>query len=352
MNAHVRRIKAAAIGLLAGLATACTDPPEPPVVAGDRLDIHGAGATFPAPLYRKWIEVYGAEHAEVGISYDAVGSGEGIKRFIAEAVDFGASDAAMKDSEIAQVARGVRLVPATAGMVVLAYNIWGLDGVLKLKRDVYVDIFLGKIRKWNDPRIATSNPGIALPDMDISTVVRVDSSGTTYAFTSHLSAISDEWRRGPGTGKLIDWPGRASVARGNEGVAGRLKLASGSIGYVEYGFARRLGLAVAILENQAGELVAASPRSGQIALASGSEDPPSDLRIFISDPEGPGAYPIVSYSWLLLYARYAEAAKANALRQLVDWGLHQGQRIAEEMGYIPLPDAITAKASEVVAGIQ
>jgi phosphate transport system substrate-binding protein len=338
---------AAALVLSLGLMS-CADRPEKPKIGSGALSIQGAGATFPAPLYTKWLEVYTAEHPEVSFSYDAVGSGEGIKRFIAGEVDFGASDAAMKDEEMAQVTAGVQLVPATAGMVVLAYNIWGLEGDIKLKRDVYVDIFLGKITKWNDPRIVASNPHITLPDMEITPVVRLDSSGTTFAFTNHLSAVSEEWRNGPGTGKLIDWPGRASVARGNDGVAGRIKLTSGAIGYVEYGFAKRLGLSIAWLENKAGKFVQPSAKSGQLALQDGKQKIPRNLRVFLPDPDGEGSYPIVSYSWLLLYKKYPSDKVANAIKDAVWWGLTRGQPYAEEMGYIPLPQKMVSRASEIV----
>jgi len=345
-----RRAAAIAVTLLiaAGLMISCADPPEESRIGSGALSIHGAGATFPAALYNGWMEMYTAEHPELSFSYDAVGSGEGIKRFIAGEVDFGASDAAMKDDEIARVEAGVKMVPVTAGMVVLAYNIWGLEQEIQLKRDVYVDIFLGKITRWNDPRIVASNPDIRLPDMEITPVVRLDSSGTTYAFTNHLSTVSEAWRDGPGTGKLIDWPGRASAARGNDGVAGRIKLTSGSIGYVEYGFAKRLGLPMARLENKSGRFVQPTAESGQLALQDGSPKIPRNLRVFIPDPDGDGSYPIVSYSWLLLYNKYPNDKVANAIKDFVWWGLSRGQDYAKEIGYIPVPSTMVARASEVV----
>jgi phosphate transport system substrate-binding protein len=334
--------------LLSAILLSCADQPKETKIGTGDLKIHGAGATFPAPLYQRWMEVYAAEHPEFSFTYDLVGSGEGIKRFIAGEVDFGASDAAMKNEEMAQVEAGVKLVPATAGMVVLAYNIWGLEGELKLKRDVYIDIFLGKITQWNDPRIAASNPGINLPDMEITPVVRLDSSGTTFAFTNHLSTISEAWRNGPGTGKLIDWPGRASSARGNDGVAGRIKLTAGAIGYVEYGYARRLGLSMAWLENREGKFISPSAQTGRFALQEGSRVIPKNLRIFIPDPAGAESYPIVSYTWLLLYKQYSNDKLANALKGFVWWGLTKGQQYAEEMGYIPLPQRIVSRATEIV----
>ena len=191
------------------------------------------------------------------ISYEAVGSGEGIKRFMDQEVDFGASDAAMSDEQMTQVARGVKLIPATAGTIALACNLKGLTGPLKLPRDVYVDIFLGTIKDWNDPRLLQANPGLNLPANPIILVTRLESSGTTYALTNHLSAISPAWRdRGPGVGKLIEWPTHPMTARANEGVAGRIKITEGSMGYAEYGYAQRAGLPMAWLESKAGNFIA------------------------------------------------------------------------------------------------
>jgi phosphate transport system substrate-binding protein len=325
----------------------------PAAKAADLAHLQGAGATLPAPLYDKWITMYQHDHPTVRISYDAIGSGEGIKRFIAGVVDFGASDAAMQDSEIAQVQSGVRLVPATAGMVVLAYNLPELKGELKLKREVYLDIFAGKIRDWDDPRIKASNPNLVLPHKTIAVVVRQDSSGTTYAFTNHLSALSAAWRdRGPGVGKVIGWPGVAMVARGNEGVATRIKISDGAIGYLEYGFAKRLGLPMAWLENKAGRFVQPDPESAQQALLNGSAAVPDSLRLFMPDPEGEAAYPIVTYSWLLLYGQYPDAAKLAALKNFVSWALGEGQRYSAELGYIPLPQPVAAQALKLVDSIQ
>ncbi len=256
-----RRLFAGTAALLVatGLVACGTDSPEESATQSAReeagLKLQGAGATFPEPLYQEWITGYETVNPDVAIVYEGVGSGEGIKRFIAEEVDFGASDAAMNDQEIARVARGASLIPATAGMVVLAYNLPGVEGELRLPRDVYVDIFLAKVWRWDDPRIVAANPDLELPSKLIQPVVRRDSSGTTYAFTNHLSAISDAWREeGPGTGKQIDWPGGAMTGSGNEGVAQKVKISHGAIGYMEYGFARRLGLPMATLENRAGEI--------------------------------------------------------------------------------------------------
>jgi phosphate transport system substrate-binding protein len=285
------------------------------------------------------------------LSYDAVGSGEGTKQFMAGTVDFGASDAAMRDGEMAAVTRGVQLVPVVAGSIVLAYNVPGLDGDLKLKRDVYVDIFLNNITRWNDPRIRAANPDLNLPDDDIAIVVRQDSSGTTFAFTNHLSAISDAWRdRGPGVGKVIDWPGNAMVAPGNEGVAGRIKISEGSIGYVEYGMAQRTGLAMAWLENKAGEFIQPHGGSGLATLL--NTDMPDNLRVFFPDPDGEDSYPIVTYSWLLLYKQYNDPQKAAALRRYVKWALTEGQAFNESLGYVRLAPHVVARAVQAVESIQ
>jgi phosphate transport system substrate-binding protein len=304
-----------------------------------KMVVRGAGATLPAPLYERWILVYRERHPEAVITYEAVGSGEGQRRFLANAVDFGASDAALSDEQIARAKSGARLVPVTGGIIVLAYNLPGLSKPLRLSRDVYVDIFNRQIRTWNDPRIRASNPDVDLPHRNITIVARQDSSGTTFAFTNHLAAISEAWRdRGPGVSNLVDWRG-AMLARGNEGVAGRIKVSADSIGYVEYHFAKRLGLPMARLQNKAGRFVDPNDQSGQAALASGKQMP-ENLRLFLPDPDGEASYPIVTYSWLLLHARYADHDKATAIKKFVAWSLTDGQMYSRDLGYITLPPEI------------
>ncbi|EGV16748.1 phosphate ABC transporter substrate-binding protein PstS [Thiocapsa marina] len=337
------------------LLTACGgESSDPTTDSPTGLQITGAGATFPEPLYQEWIRRYNAEQSDARFSYEGVGSGEGVKRFIAEAVDFGASDSAMTDEQIAQVARGAVLIPATAGMVVLAYNLPGVEGELRLPRDVYVDIFLGKIWKWDDPRIVAANPDLELPSKLIQTVVRRDGSGTTFVFTNHLGTISPAWlNEGPGTGTLLDWPGGAMTGTGNEGVAHKIKISHGSIGYIEYFFAKRLGLPIATLQNQAGNFVKPDAESGQRTLeTAAAERMPENLRLFVPDPDAPDAYPIVSLSWLLLYGAYPEPEKAAALKAAVTWALNTGQPIAEDLGYIPLPANIVSAATRALKAIQ
>jgi phosphate transport system substrate-binding protein len=321
-------------------------------VAATGESLSGAGSTFSAPLYKQWIKAYQSERPSVSIAYDAVGSGEGVSRFVAGSVDFGASDVVLSDSEIAKVPRGVVMVPTTAGMVVLAYNVPGIQGALKLPRDVYPEIFSGAIRRWDDPRIQQANPGFVLPHRDIAIVARQDSSGTTYAFTSHLAAVDKEWRaRGLGVGKLIEWPAGAMFATGNEGVASRIKISEGSIGYIEYGFAKRLGLPMATLQNKAAAFVEPSDAAGLLALADASPKTPADLDSSIIDPSAAGAYPIVTFSWLLLHRQYADPKKGAALLDFVSWGLSNGQSFGREFGYIPLPNEVAASGRQALGNI-
>src|SRR5262249_38007722 len=254
---QLTRLVSIAAATVLGLIVTAPTPGGGQARSAGALTLQGAGATFPAPLYHRWISVYTAEHPEAAIDYKDVGSGEGVNRFVGASVDFAASDGAMSDEQMASVNAGVRLVPATAGMVVLAYNLPGLGGELKLSRDVYLDIFDGTIVKWNDPRIRAVNPGLRLPNWSIVIVARQASSGTAFGLTNHRSTIGGPGRNiGPGVGYLVAWSRRATLARGKEGVAARVKISEGSIGYVEYGFARRLGLPMALLQNRIGRYVA------------------------------------------------------------------------------------------------
>ncbi|MCP5197122.1 MAG: phosphate ABC transporter substrate-binding protein PstS [Gammaproteobacteria bacterium] len=344
----------AALGFFSPFSVAFgQNPASADASAQDRVELRGAGATFPAPLYQKWIAVYTQTHPHVAIRYQEVGSGEGSKLFLEQQVDFGASDAALSDEQIARAKAGVTLVPATAGIIVLAYNLPDVQGPpLKLSREVYADMFTGKIRQWNDPRIQALNPELKLPKQTITLVTRQDSSGTTFALTNHLSAISDTWRnQGPGVGKLIDWPGVSMSARGNEGVAARIKRSWGSIGYVEYGFAKRLQLPLVHLQNKAGRFVEPSSQSGQAALAANVSQIPSNLRVFLPDPDGEEAYPIVTFTWLLLQDRYEDGQKGAVLKDFVHWALTDGQSYSDGLGYIPLPTDVVMLARTAVDAI-
>ncbi len=318
--------------------------------------LRGAGATFPSLLYQRWFALYQVSQPKTAIAYDAVGSGEGIRRFAGnnvkpeETVDFGASDAAMSDEQMARVPGGVLLLPVTAGSVVLAYNLPGFDGELRLSRKAYAGIFLGEIKNWNDRLIAAANPKTKLPKLTIATAVRLDGSGTTYAFTKHLDAISETWRSRYGAATLVDWPGNAMRAKGNEGVAGLIEHSNGSIGYVSYEFARKIGLRIATIENKEGNFVRPSAAGATAALASAQL--PDNLRVFVPDPSGRDSYPIVTMTWILLRKDYADPAKAKALRDLFEWCLRDGQKHAPELNYIPLPPDVIAKALPALAAIK
>jgi phosphate transport system substrate-binding protein len=315
--------------------------------AGTQLQ--GAGATFPAPLYQRWIAEYTKSNPNVQINYQAVGSGAGIKQFTQNLVAFGASDAAMKDDEIAAVKQGVVLIPATAGSVVLAYNLPGVTD-LKLSREAYSGIFLGKITKWNDPAIAKTNSGVKLPDTAITVCSRSDGSGTTFVFTKHLSTINPEFKDQVGEGTSVTWP-TGVAGKGNDGVTALVKQSPGAIGYVEYGYAKNNKLTFASLENKAGQFVTATTASGEATLAT-TKFPGDFLRAWPSDPDAKEAYPISTFTWILLYKKYENKEQGEAVKKFVEFGLSDGQKFAEELGYIPLPKEIVAKDLEALKTAQ
>jgi phosphate transport system substrate-binding protein len=315
---------------------------------GQSVSLTGAGASFPAPLYQRWFSEYNKQNPNVQVSYQSVGSGAGVEQFTQGTVDFGASDVAMDDQEIAVVKRGVALLPMTAGSIVLAYNLPDVTGI-KLSRQVYADILLGKIKIWNDPAIAKINPDATLPDTEITVVYRSDGSGTTGVFTKHLSAISPEWSEKVGEGKTVEWP-TGLGAKGNEGVTAQILQTEGSLGYVEYGYAKQQDIATATLENKAGQYVAPSGETAANALSATTL--PENLRAFISDPEGKHSYPIVTYTWLLAYQNYDDPNKLKAFKEVVNWSLTDGQAFAEELGYIPLPAPVVQKVQAKLKTIQ
>jgi phosphate transport system substrate-binding protein len=335
---------AIAFVLLAIFLSSCNSKSAAPA---EGVKLQGAGASFPAPLYNKWFKSYSANHPDVQVDYQSVGSGSGKKSVIDHTVDFGASDAAMTDEEMARVQGGVQLLPMTAGAIVVAYNVEGVTS-LNLSRKAYVGIFLGKIKKWNDPAIASTNAGAKLPDLPINVVVRADSSGTSYVFSKHLSAVSEDFNKAVGVNTMPNWP-VGTKSKGNEGVTASLKTTPGSIGYVEYGYANSQKLTFATLENKAGKYVAASTASGQAALA--SAELPANLIVWASDPVAADAYPIVTYTWLICYRHYPDAKKLAALQDLLKYGLTDGQKDAEALGYIPLPANVSSKALAAVQTI-
>jgi phosphate transport system substrate-binding protein len=317
--------------------------------ASERVKLQGSGASFPAPLYMRWFQDYSKQTPGVTVDYQAKGSGAGIKDLINETVDFAASDAAMTEEEIAQVKRGVVMLPMTAGKIVLAFNLPDGPKELKLSREAYAGIFSGKIAKWDDPVIAKCNEGVKLPSLDITVIVRSDSSGTTYVLSSHLSAISPTWKESFGIEKSINWPSDPRFVKGpkNDGVTALIKQTPGAIGYIEYGFAKQTGLPVASLENQSGKYVAPTAESGLAALASATSMP-ENLVLWLPDPQGDGSYPIVSYTWLLCYKDSADPAKATALKELVRYCMAEGQKSSESLGYIPLPDHVKERVLQAL----
>jgi phosphate transport system substrate-binding protein len=317
--------------------------------ASAATQLQGAGATFPAPIYQRWIAEYTKGNPDMQINYQGVGSGAGIKQFTQSLVSFGASDAAMKDDEIAAVKQGVVLIPATAGSIVLAYNLPGVQN-LKLSREAYAGIFLGKITKWDDPAIAKTNEGTKLPGSAITVCERSDGSGTTFVFTKHLSAISPEFKDQVGEGTSVTWP-TGVAGKGNDGVTALIKQTPGGIGYVEYGYAKNNKLSFAALQNKAGEFVIANTASGTATLAT-TQFPPNLLRAWPSDPDGKDVYPIATFTWLLLYKKYDNTQIGEAVKKFVNFGLTDGQKFAEELGYIPLPKEVVDKNLEALKTVQ
>ena len=330
--------------LMAG--TACNSNGSASGNDANSVKLQGAGASFPAPLYAKWFKSFGGGHKDVLVDYQSVGSGSGVKSVIDKTVDFGASDAAMTNEEISQVPGGVQLIPMTAGSIVIAYNLPDVKD-LKLSRKVYPAIFLGKIKNWNDPEIVKANPGVKLPDQPINVVVRADSSGTSFVFSKHLSAISPDFDKAVGVNKMPNWP-VGTKSKGNEGVTASLMTTPGSIGYIEYGYAKSQNVPFVQLENKAGKYITADTASGQAALASG--ELPANLIVWNSDPDGDSAYPIVTYTWQIFYKKY-DAKKAAAIQDLIKYELNDGQKESEALGYIPLPQNVVAKGLSAASSI-
>lgn len=311
--------------------------------------LNGSGATFPAPLYMRWAYDFQKATPGVTVNYQSVGSGAGVTQFTQGVTDFGASDVAMSDGEIAKAGDNVLMLPATAGTIVLAYNIPGVEGGLKLSRAAYVGILLGTIKNWNDAAIAKENAGVTLPNQPISFVSRSDGSGTTAVFTAHLAAISPEFASKVGSGKSVTWP-VGQAGKGNEGVTAQIKQTPGSIGYVEFGYAVNNKLPMASLQNKAGNFIAPSIESGAATLA--SVNLPANLRAFITDPEGANDYPIATFTWLLVKKQYTSPEKASAVKAFVNYGLTTGQAAAPGLGYITLPSNVLSKVQAALETVK
>jgi phosphate transport system substrate-binding protein len=306
----------------------------------ESISLNGAGATFPYPLYSKWISEYNKLNPNVKINYQSIGSGGGIRQIIAGTVDFGATDAPMKDDE-AKLAPGKLFhIPATIGAVVVAYNLPEVTTLLKLAPEVLVDIYAGKIHSWNDPKIKADNPDAKLPSKDISVVYRTDGSGTTAVFTDYLSKISADWKDRVGAGKSVNWP-LGLGAKGNEGVTGQVKTTPYTIGYIERAYASQNKLPMVELKNKAGKFVA--PTIEAMSAAADSVEMPDELFVSLSNADGDAAYPITSYSYLLLYENAKDPVKGEALAKYVWWGLHDGQQFSKALDYAPIPAKVLGK---------
>jgi len=324
--------------LSAVAAVAAVGTPRP--VIAQAADLTGAGATFPYPIYSKWFADY-ATVAGVKINYQSIGSGGGIRQLTEGTVDFAGSDAPMTDQEMARLKTPVLHVPTVLGAVVITYDLPEVTKPLKLTGEVVAEIFLGTIVKWNAPEIARLNPGLALPSKDILVVHRSDGSGTTYIFSDYLSTVSDSWRSGPGKGKELQWPVGLG-GKGNEGVAGQVKQTPYSIGYVELAYARQNNLPFASIKNAAGTFVTPSIES-VTAAAAGIELPPTtDFRVSIVNAPGKAAYPISSFTYLLVPKSMSSAKKQKALTDFLKWAIHAGEKEAPDLDYAPLPSYVVA----------
>lgn len=316
--------------LFAGLALAA-------VHSTQARTINASGASFPAPLYQRWFVQYHESHPDTQVNFQSIGSGAGVKQFLQGLTDFGASDAAMTDDDMAKVPGGVQLLPMTAGSIVMAYNLPGVGKPIQLPREVYPKIFLGEIKMWNDPLIANSNPGVKLPALPITVAYRADGSGTTFNFTNHLAAVSAQFKKTVGAGTLVQWPIGVG-GKGNQGVAALITQTPGTIGYVEFGYAMVTKLAMIVLQNKDGEYVAPTAESGAATLS--HLELPGNLRAFDFDPAGKDSYPIVTFTWWLCRKQNTNPEIATEIKKVAQWCLDDGQKLSAELGYIPLPSVV------------
>jgi phosphate transport system substrate-binding protein len=341
------------LALLAGCAgdSKTTDTSAASATSSSGVDLNGAGATFPYPLYSKWTADYAAKTG-VKVNYGSIGSGGGIRQISEQTVDFGATDGPMTDEELGKAKGGpIMHFPTVLGADVMIYNVPEITQPLKLTGQAIADIFLGKIKKWNDPRIATLNPGVALPATDILVVHRSDGSGTTYVFTDYLTAVSPEWARVVGKGKEVRWPVGLG-AKGNEGVAGQVKQTPGAIGYAELVYAKQNKLAYAHIRNSAGQFV--EPKIETIVAAADAVQlpPNTDYRVSIVNPAGATAYPISSFTWLLVYRNQADATKGRKLKDFMKWIYTEGEQSASALDYAPLPGGVAQRLIARLDSIQ
>jgi phosphate transport system substrate-binding protein len=316
----------------------------------NEIRLQGAGATFPNPLYQKWLSEYGKLNPNVKIDYQSIGSGGGIKQIQARTVDFGASDSPMKDDDLKAAPGEILHIPTVLGAVVLTYNLSGVTQPLRFTPDVIADIFLGKIKKWSDPRLKTDNAGVTLPDSDITVVHRSDGSGTSAVFTDYLSKVSPEWKEKVGSGTSPNWPVGIG-GKGNEGVTGQVKQTPNTIGYVELAYAGQNKLPVALVKNKSLNFVEPSIDAVTSAAAGSVATTPDDLRVSITDAAGATAYPISSYTYILVYKAQPDQGKGKALIDFLWWGIHDGEKFAKDLQYAPLPDEIIKRAEAKINSI-
>ena len=320
---------------------------------GSNIKLQGAGATFPNPLYQKWVSEYGKLNPNIKIDYQSIGSGGGIKQIQAQTVDFGASDAPMTDDDLKAAPGPIIHIPTVLGAVVLTYNLPVAAKPLRFSPDVIADIFLGKITKWNDARIKADNPDASLAATDIAVVHRAESSGTTFVFTDYLSKVSAEWKSKVGADKQPKWP-VGQGGKGNEGVTGQIKQQPNTIGYVELAYAVQNKLPVALIKNASGNFVEPSIDAVTAAAAASAANTPEDLRVLITNAQGADVYPISSYTYILAYRDQKDAGKGKVFVDFLWWGIHDGEQFARELQYAPLPADIVkraeAKLNSITAG--
>lgn len=321
----------------------------------DTLSINGAGATFPAPIYTKWFDEYHKAHGDLQINYQPVGSGAGIKQVTEGTVDFGASDGPMNDDQLKAYqekhSSGILHFPTVLGAVVPTYNIPGVSAALNFTPEALAGIYLGKVTKWNDPLITGANKGVNLPDTEIVVVHRADDSGTTYCFTDYLSQVSEEWKTKVGKGTSVNWPVGLG-GKGSEGVTGTVKNTPNSVTYVELIYAEANKISYGTVRNAAGTFVKASLASVTAAAAAYAKQMPDDFRVSIVNASGKDAYPISTFTWLLIPEKFSDNAKRDALKGFVSWMLADGQNYAEGLSYARLPKEVVAKEKKALSQIQ
>ncbi len=323
-----------------------------PAVA--QTTLNGAGATFPYPMYSKWFSEYHKLHPDVQVNYQSIGSGGGIRQVTEGTVDFGASDMPMTDGQLAEAQGKVKTkvlnLPSVLGAVVPAYNIPGVSGEVKFTPDSLAGIFLGKITKWNDKAITSANPGVNFPDKDIIVVHRSDGSGTTFIWTDYLSKISGDWKNQVGSGTSVRWP-IGLGGKGNEGVAGSIRQLQGSIGYVELIYAVQNNIPFGSVRNAGGAFLKAS-LEGVTAAAATAPKMPADFRVSITNAPGKDAYPISSFTWLLIPAQSKDAAKGKILADFLNWMVTDGQKMTAALSYAPLPESVVQKEKEAIKQVR